>query len=200
MPMSRLDTLIAELCPGGVEFVPLGEVIDYEQPTKYIVKNTNYDDEHKTPVLTAGQSFVLGYTKEEDGVYHASKDNPVIIFDDFTTSFHWVDFHFKVKSSAMKLLTNKNENLTLFKYVYYAMRCIGFEPDKADHKRHWIGVYSGFQIPVPPLPIQHEIARILDYFTELTAALTTELSVRQKQYDYYRGKLLTFENANGRKV
>ena len=101
--MSKLDELIAELCPDGVEFVELNEVLDYEQPTKYIVKSTNYDDSYTIPVLTAGQSFVLGYTNEDFGIYKASPDSPVIIFDDFTTSFHWVDFNFKVKSSAMIL-------------------------------------------------------------------------------------------------
>ncbi len=104
---SKIEKLIVELCPQGVELKELGEVLDYEQPTKYIVKSTDYEDGHKTPVLTAGQSFILGYTKETDGIYKASKENPTIIFDDFTTSFHWVDFEFKVKSSAMKMLRPK---------------------------------------------------------------------------------------------
>ena len=98
--MTKLEELIKELCPNGVSYIKLGEVLNYEQPQKYIVKDTKYDKSYKTPVLTAGQSFILGYTNEEDGIYKASQDNPVIIFDDFTTSFHWVDFDFKVKSSA----------------------------------------------------------------------------------------------------
>ena len=106
--MSKLQDLIDSLCPNGVEFKPLGDLLDYEQPTKYIVRSTEYDDSYKTPVLTAGQSFILGYTDEEDGIYQASKESPVIIFDDFTTSFHWVDFPFKVKSSAMKILYPKS--------------------------------------------------------------------------------------------
>ena len=76
----------------------LNELLDYEQPTKYIVDSTEYNDDFGTPVLTAGKSFILGYTNETDGIYKANKQNPVIIFDDFTTSFHWVDFDFKVKS------------------------------------------------------------------------------------------------------
>ena len=82
-------------CP--IEWKELGKVVDYEQPTKYIVSSKAYDDSNEIPVLTAGQSFILGYTNEKDGIYQASKNNPVIIFDDFTTSKQWVDFKFKVK-------------------------------------------------------------------------------------------------------
>ena len=95
--MRRLEQLIQELCPDGVEYIPIGDVVDYEQPTKYIVQSTKYEDSYRTPVLTAGQTFILGYTNETDGIYNASKDNPVIIFDDFTGAFKWVDFPFKVK-------------------------------------------------------------------------------------------------------
>ena len=102
--MSKINELIQTLCPDGVEWKRLGELVLYEQPSKYIVKSANYSDEYEVPVLTAGQSFVLGYTNEHDGIYNASPKNPVIIFDDFTGAFHWVDFPFKVKSSAMKML------------------------------------------------------------------------------------------------
>ena len=71
--MSKLDELIQKLCPDGVEYRKIGEVTNYEQPSKYIVRNTDYRDEYETPVLTAGQSFVLGYTNESDGIYPASK-------------------------------------------------------------------------------------------------------------------------------
>lgn len=185
--MNRIERMLQELCPEGVEYRKLGEVLDYEQPTKYIVKDTGYDDSYQTPVLTAGQSFILGYTNEQNGIYEASKDNPTIIFDDFTCSFHWVDFSFKVKSSAMKMLRPINGKRISFKYVYYAMACIGFIP--IDHARHWISKYSLFEIPVPPLPIQEEIVRILDHFTELTASLQAELQARKEQYEYYRNKL-----------
>lgn len=190
--MSKLSELIKELCPNGVEYNKLEECLEYEQPTKYIVKDTNYYDEYKTPVLTAGQSFILGYTNETKGIYRASKENPVIIFDDFTTNFHWVDFDFKVKSSAMKMLKIR-KNIS-FRYVYYAMSNIKFVPDT--HTRHWISIYSQFEIPVPPLEVQREIVRILDNFTklttEITEELTAEITLRKKQYEYYRDTLLTF--------
>ena len=115
--MSKLQELIQQLCPKGVEYKKLGNMLDYEQPTQYIVKSTEYDDTYNTPVLTAGQSFILGYTNETNGIYRADKNNPTIIFDDFTTSFHWVDFDFKVKSSAMKMLRPKNDFDGSFKYI-----------------------------------------------------------------------------------
>lgn len=190
--MSKLDELIKEYCPDGVEYVELNSVMDYEQPTKYIVKNTNYNNDFKIPVLTAGQSLILGYTNEVDGIYEANTENAVIIFDDFTTSFHWIDFDFKIKSSAMKMLKiiSEEKNKVNFKYIYHCMKNIKYEI--GDHSRQWIAKYSNIKIPLPPLPVQEEIVRILDSFTELTAELTAELTVRKKQYDYYRDSLFKF--------
>lgn len=194
--MSKLEQLINELCTESVEYDFLYTVMDYEQPSKYIVKDTKYDDEFKTPVLTAGQSFILGYTNESTGLFEASTDNPVIIFDDFTTSFHWVDFNFKVKSSAMKMLRLKKDRShdTEFRYIYHVMKNIQYSP--VDHTRQWIEKYSKFKIPLPPLPIQKEIVCILDKFTELTKKLSEELSeeliARKQQYEYYREQLFTF--------
>ncbi len=178
-----------------VEWKTLGEVLDYEQPNKYIVKSTIYNDNHKTPVLTAGKSFILGYTNETEGIYKASKDNPVIIFDDFTTSFHWVDFDFKVKSSAMKILHPKKDAKVIFKFVYYEMRCILYSPQ--DHARQWISQYSKFKIPIPPLSEQERIVEILDKFdslvNDISIGLPAEIEARHKQYEYYRSKLLSFK-------
>ena len=193
--MSKLQELIQELCPEGVDYKKLGELLDYEQPTKYIVKSTEYDTSYDIPVLTAGQTFILGYTNEKFGIYKASQENPTIIFDDFTTSFHWVDFEFKIKSSAMKMLRPKDTFDGSFKYVYYAMKCIKYEA--VDHTRHWISKYSQFEIPVPPFEIQEEIVRILDHFTNLAAELQAELQARKEQYEYYRNKLLTFDKIGG---
>ena len=192
--MSKLQELIQKLCPNGVEYKKLGDILDYEQPTKYIVENTEYDKSYDIPVLTAGQTFILGYTNEEFGIYLASKKNPTIIFDDFTTSFHWVDFDFKVKSSAMKMLRPNETFEGSFKYVFYAMKCIKYEA--VDHSRHWISKYSQFEIPIPPIEVQTEIVRILDHFNFLAAELQAELQARQEQYEYYRNKLLTFSNIN----
>jgi type I restriction enzyme S subunit len=188
--MIKLDELIKESCPSGVEYQKIGNAVEYEQPTKYIVTSTDYNDCEGTPVLTAGQTFILGYTNEKDGIYAASKEKPVIIFDDFTGAFKWVDFPFKVKSSAMKMLTAKKD-VAILRYIYHCMGHLDFS--SSEHKRLWIGIYSEFQIPVPPIPVQEEIVRILDSFTELTAELAAELAARKKQYEYYRDKLLSFK-------
>ena len=175
--MSKIDELIKEKCPNGVEYKPLSELMNYEQPGKYIVSSTDYNDDFETPVLTAGQSFILGYTNETDGIYQASKESPVIIFDDFTTSSHWVDFPFKVKSSAMKLLIAKDDNIATLRYLYFCIKNI--------------------KVPVPPLEIQQEIIRMLNSFTELEAELEAELTKRKQQYEHYRDHLLSFENIAG---
>lgn len=192
--MNKIDELIAQYCQDGVEYKALGELLDYEQPSKYIVKSTKYE-KNGIPVLTAGKTFILGYTAEREGIYIADKDNPVIIFDDFTTSYHWVDFSFKVKSSAIKILRPKNKNIC-FKYIYYAMNTINYA--SMEHARKWISIYSNLTIPVPPLPVQEEIVKILDAFTSLESevekALETELVMRKKQYEYYRSCLLNFES------
>lgn len=185
----------------GVEigWLPLGSVTNYEQPTKYLVAAKNYSDEYETPVLTAGKTFLLGYTDEEDGIYKAS-ESPVIIFDDFTTANKWVDFDFKVKSSAMKMITSSDEEKTSLKYIYYWLNTLPSEFVDGDHKRQWIGNYTSKKVPIPcpdnpkkSLEIQAEIVRILDAFTAMIAELTAELNLRKKQYNHYRDRLLSFE-------
>ena len=185
--MSRLEDLIQEFCTQGIKYDCIGNKVNYEQPSKYIVESTNYDNAFSTPVLTAGQTFILGYTNEIENIYNSSKDNPVIIFDDFTGAFKWVDFPFKVKSSAMKILKAKSDDV-LLRYIFHIMGKIGYSSD--EHKRLWISVYSEMEIPIPPLQVQQEIVRILDNFTELTAELTAELTLRKQQYEYFRDVLL----------
>jgi len=146
--------------------VELGGVLEYEQPTKYIVKSVNYSDEYKTPVLTAGQTFILGYTNENDGIFSAEK-LPVIIFDDFTTATKFVDFAFKVKSSAMKILHTKREKADT-KFLFYAMQDIKFNHDT--HKRYWISEYSKIKIPLPSLEIQKHLVAEAEKEEEIITA------------------------------
>lgn len=176
-----------------IEWKKLETLLDFEQPTPYLVKSTEYDDSYETPVLTAGQSLLLGYTNETNGIYKANKDNPTIIFDDFTTSFHWIDFDFKVKSSAMKMLRPKKG--VNFRYVYYAMCGINFVP--GGHQRHWISKYSQFEIPFPSLLEQNRIVGILDTFTSSIENLKQQIAERRKQYEYYRDQLLDLEGNEG---
>lgn len=139
--------------------VKLSEILDYEQPTKYIVESVDYDDSYSTPVLTAGKTFILGYTNETNGIF--KEDLPVIIFDDFTTSIKYVDFPFKVKSSAMKIL-KANKEKALIRYVYFAMQNIDFP--FTEHKRYWISEYSKIEIPLPSLKEQAKILKEIDGF------------------------------------
>ena len=190
----KLFPYITRLLQGAsVEWKPLGEVTEYEQPTAYLVKSTNYKDAYPTPVLTAGKTFILGYTDETDGIYQASL-HPVIIFDDFTTAHKWVDFDFKAKSSAMKMIISKDESQVLLRYIYHWLNTLPSELAEGDHKRQWISNFSNKKIPLHPLPVQQEIVRILDKFTTLEAELEAELEARKKQYEYYRNELLKFEN------
>ncbi len=153
----------------------LGELLSYEQPTPYIVESTDYNDKYKTPVLTAGKSFILGYTNEIDGVYTTL---PVIIFDDFTTASQYVNFGFKVKSSAMKILT-PNTDLVLPKFIYYRMQIIQF--DHSTHKRYWIQQYSKIKVSIPPIPVQEQIvARIEELFSELDNGVETLWKTKQQ--------------------
>jgi type I restriction enzyme S subunit len=137
------------------EYVPLEEVLDYEQPGRYLVSSTKYSDDFDTPVLTAGKTFLLGYTDEINGIF---TDLPVIIFDDFTTAFKFVDFPFKAKSSAMKMLKNINSDNYL-RYIYEAMCRIDFQGGD-EHKRYWISQYSKITIP---LPHHDEQIKILEF-------------------------------------
>ncbi|MFV0498601.1 MAG: restriction endonuclease subunit S [Bacilli bacterium] len=176
----------------------MGKYIDYIQPTKYIVSSTSYSDEFDTPVLTPGQTFVLGYTNEEDGIFKASKEEPIILFDDFTTSNHWVDFDFKVKSSASKILVKKENAEVNFRYLFYCIKNIKF--DKGEHGRKWISIFSKIRILIPPIEVQNDIVNKLDIMDKLlndiSEGLPAEIEMRQKQYVYYRNKLLNFKNKN----
>lgn len=134
--------------------VELGEILNYIQPTAYLVKTTDYDDSYKTPVLTAGKTFILGYTNETEGVFTKV---PVVIFDDFTTATKYVDFPFKVKSSAMKILTIKDGFSIVF--AYEAMQLIKFTV--GGHERHWISKYSCLTIDIPDIEEQTAIAEVL---------------------------------------
>ena len=145
----------------------MGETLKYEQPGAYIVNSTDYDDSYETPVLTAGQSFILGYTNETDGIKNASPDNPVIIFDDFTTSSHFVDFPFKVKSSAMKLLTLKDESDDIY-CINNILKNVDYVP--ASHERHWISIFSEFDVTIPHS--KDEQKKIGDYFRNLDNLIT----------------------------
>ena len=136
--------------------IELCDVLDYVQPTAYLVENSEYDDSYKTPVLTAGKTFLLGYTNEETGIF--LDQLPVIIFDDFTTASQYVDFPFKAKSSAMKILVPKFPSVNI-KFIYEAMKRVRFP--LGEHKRYWISEYRREKIQYPCEEEQQKIADFL---------------------------------------
>lgn len=164
--------------------VELEEVFDYVQPTPYLVKSTNYSNSYLTPVLTAGKTFVLGYTDEVAGIYH---DLPVVIFDDFTTDSKYVDFPFKAKSSAMKILKIKDGYNLVF--AYEAMQMINFTV--GGHERHWISKYSKLTIDAPCLEEQDAIANVISIIDKELALLQQDLEQEKQEKKALMQLLLT---------
>jgi len=160
------------------------DLLNYEQPTNYIVNSTEYDDSYETPVLTAGKSFIKGYTNEKDGVFN---NLPTIIFDDFTTASQFVNFKFKVKSSAMKILVPTSDLINT-KFVYYAMQVNKVRSDT--HKRYWISIYSKKEIFIPSVNEQSAIvAKIEEFFSDLDKG-EEDLKKAQEQLKVYRQAVL----------
>lgn len=153
------------ILPGKWETKNLGEILAYEQPTNYLVNSAEYNNFNDIAVLTANKSFVLGYTDETEGVYN---NVPVIIFDDFTTASKLVDFPFKVKSSALKILKLKDKNCEL-RFVFGKMQLIRFS--LGDHKRYWISEYQNLEIEMPSFEEQAAIASALSDADELISSL-----------------------------
>jgi type I restriction enzyme S subunit len=172
--------------PDNWERAILEDLLDYIQPTNYIVKSTNYDNSYTTPVLTAGKSFILGHTDETEGIFDIL---PTIIFDDFTTAIKYVTFPFKVKSSAMKILVPTSD-LVNMKYVYYFMETLRMNVDT--HKRYWISVGSKIEIPFPPIEEQVRIVqKIEQVFSELenTIKIIEDLSGERYSLSSISGKI-----------
>ena len=158
------------------DMVELGELLDYEQPTDYIVDSVDYCNDYKIPVLTAGKTFILGYTNEKEGIF--KNKLPVIIFDDFTTAMKFVDFPFKVKSSAMKILIAKKDRVNI-KFLFNIMKKINFQIRK--HKRHWISEYSKIKVPLPPIVVQNKIVEYIENYQKQTEEYKKQITVNEEQ-------------------
>jgi len=167
------------------EVKKLGDFLEYEQPTKYLVSDTEYNDNYDTPVLTAGKTFLLGKTNEKTGIFN---NLPVIIFDDFTTASKFVEFPFKAKSSAMKILKPKNKNVNM-RLIFEIMQRIDFP--LGDHKRHWISEFQHLVIQVPYENEQTHIATILSDMDNEINALEKKLSKTKELKQGLMQQLLT---------
>lgn len=154
--------------PKGWAVCRLEDIVEYEQPTAYIVSSTDYDDSYPTPVLTAGKSFLIGHTNDDEGIF---SNLPCIIFDDFTTDSKLVNFPFKVKSSAMKILkVHKNLDIEYVASFMSITRLIG-----NTHKRYWISEYSKLEIPLPPYKEQVRIMNQIKLLFERLDSITERL-------------------------
>lgn len=166
----------------------LSSLLDYERPDLYIVESDNYKNEG-IPVLTANKSFILGYTDEKNNIYSRV---PVIIFDDFTTEKKYVDFPFKVKSSAIKILKPKGNNV--LKFVFELMNTINFEAK--EHKRYYISTYQKLFVYIPKdVKEQQNIADCLSSTDDLIDAESRKLKVLEK---YKKGLMQKLFPAEGK--
>ena len=156
------------------ESCEINQLLTYEQPTAYIVTNDEYStDTTLIPVLTANKGFVLGYTDEDFSIYQKGE---CIIFDDFTMDAKYVSFPFKVKSSAIKILTAKpNVNLRfMFEYLSY------LELKSEEHKRHYISEIASLVVELPSKEMQNKIASLM---TSLDNKLALEENTKVKYED-----------------
>ena len=154
----------------------ISDVLSYEQPQPYIVENTEYTTEG-TPVLTANKAFVLGYTSETNGIYD---QGDCIIFDDFTLDCKYVDFPFKVKSSAIKILTAKNKEL--LRYTFEFLKYLDLSTE--EHKRHYIAETQNQEIILPTEQMVKTIAHIFSILSLRMETAVKQRNVFEKQKQY----------------
>ena len=186
--MSKLDELIKELCPNGVEYKELGEIcITVTSPLK--LKKSDYKIEGKIPIIDQGEEYIAGYIDFNE---YLPKDE-YILFGDHSEIIKYVNFEFIQGADGLKILRTKNPIKA--KYIYYCFN--NFYKKENGYKRHWSNAKRTL-IPIPPLEVQDEIVKILDDYTksveELKEKLNEELIARKKQYSWYRDYLLKFEN------
>ena len=182
--MTKIEEMLADLCPNGVEWKELGEACDtVVSPIK--LKRHEYRSNGEIAIIDQGEEFIAGYIDIEK---YLPKDE-YVIFGDHSEHIKFVNFPFVQGADGLKIL--KSRQGVIPKYLYYCF--CNFYKKEGNYKRHWSGARATL-IPIPPLEIQQEIVRILDKFTEYVTELTAELTDRQKQYSFYRDKLLSFED------
>ena len=202
--MSKLDELIQEFCPDGVEYKALGEICKLVTGATPSKTNTAYWENGTIPWMSSGEVNLKRVTATEKKITQLGYEkNSTTIVPKHSVVIALAGqgkTRGKVAITEIELCTNQslcsmicNENLD-YKFLYYILdgkyeelRAIS----NGDGTRGGLSlkILAPYKIPVPPLPVQREIVRILDNFTELT----TELTARKKQYEFYRDKLLTFD-------
>lgn len=186
--MSKLQELIDRLCPNGVEFKPLGEIVSIIIAPKKLNKK-DYQHTGLYPIIDQGKNLIIGYT---DDVNSTLPPKEYVLFGDHTRNIKFFNGAFAQGADGLKILITKD--FILPKFLFYAMECLLIE-DRG-YNRHWT-VVSPMLIPIPPLEVQEEIVRILDRFetlvNDLSKGLPAEIEAVRERYEYYRNKLLTFK-------
>lgn len=193
--MSKLQDLIRKLCPEGVEFKRLGEVCEIYtggEPPKDTIKGNAKDVEHPYPVWANGKD-VYGYSS----TYKIDKDATVISSIGANTGAIYFRRAYFTPTIRLKVLVPKDNNL-ISKYLYYYLSTVAFVVKSSSVPNMNANEVRKLEIPLPPLEVQNKIVRILDAFTSHAAELQTELQARKEQYEYYRNKLLTFDENDER--
>lgn len=185
--MSKLEELINEFCPNGVEYKKLGETLKIERGVRVV----------KSQLTTQGIYPVYQNSLTPMGYYdkfNFSAETAFIIGAGSAGEIGYSNTDFWAADDCYCLICNENLNS---RYLYHCLLnnsgYITSKVRKASIPRLSRGVIESLQIPLPALPVQREIVRILDSFTLYSAELTAELTARRKQYEFYRDKLLTFE-------
>jgi len=188
--MSRLDELIKELCPNGVEYKELGEIA--KVTIGEFVHKDKQSENAEYPVFNGGISNT-GYYND----YNEEKDKIIMSARGANAGYiNRVFVNYWAGNSCYTI--NTNDEIMNWNFLYYVLK----NKEKNILNEQQTGSIpsiskkqvEGILVPVPPLEVQEEIVRILDNFTALTAELTAELTARKKQYSWYRDYLLTFEN------
>ena len=187
--MNKIEKLIAELCPEGVEWKDVGTLIEDKavttvNPPKKLTKKY-YKPIGAFPIVDQGQNFIVGYTDDSKALV---TNGLYVIFGDHTEAIKYVDFAFAQGADGIKVLKTHTDIINT-RFFYYALN--DFYKNTGKYTRHF-SFLKKTKIPIPPLAIQQEIVKILDTFTTLEAELEAELEARKKQYEYYRDQLLTF--------
>ena len=184
--MKNNRTFLEKLLDGAeIEWKPLNKIVTtITAPVK--LKREMYCSTGSTPIIDQGEKFIAGYTDEN---FEAIPSNEYIIFGDHSEYIKYVNFSFIQGADGLKILKPKEDNA---KYIYYAFQ--NFYVKELNYKRHWSSAKETL-IPLPPPTVQTEIVRILDALTALTSELTSELTLRRKQYEYYREKLLSHDSS-----
>ncbi len=194
-PVNKIEKLIEEMCPQGVEFRALGEVLERNKGTKITAAKMKELNTFDAPIkiFAGGKTFAmvnLGDIPEKD-IHDVSS---IIVKSRGIIEFEYYDKQFSHKNEFWSYYSkNKDVNIKYVAY-YLKMKEPYFQNIASKMQMPQISLpdTEKFQIPIPPLTIQKEIVKILDNFTRLEAELEAELEARKRQYEYYREELLSF--------